>query len=366
MNDKNDNVYRPRSTGIVLAAILLILIIAVLIVAVVIFANQGGSGDNQNNPEVTTTPTESGSVSSSDNKPNNDDPDTPENPENPDDDNNNPSEGQDPDKDKNIPAVGSATIPTNKVYEGSLLLIDENNDYKMSRDLLISRTEMKSLSANKLLETYNFRNVYGTTDGNYLLRASSGYYLNVDTLDALNKMMADFASEQGKTDVQLRNAYYFYEEEDPHLLHATGYVVDLEVYVKGKGTYALNHTFMKETYYDWFIANCAKYGFIHIGNGKSSSGEDAYSSFRYVGEAHAAYITNNNLSLASYLTLLKEHGFENRLMTTSGSGDDWWIYYVPATDGTTTFNTIGKNYVISGNNTDGFVVAVNASAFKRA
>lgn len=357
MNEKNDNIYRPKSIGIVLAAVLLILIIVLLIVTVIIFANQKPS-DNENDgsgtPVVTTTG--GGTVGTGDQSGDNNISGTGGNT-----DNNNPNPGIDP----NAPAVGSASIATNKVYEGPLLLLDELNSYKMSKDLLISRGEMANLSAKQLLDTYNFENLYGQTGGNYQVKSGTGYYLNVDAIKALNLMMAAFASEQGKTDVQVRNAYY-YDANEQYCLHATGYVVDLEIFIKNVGTYPLNHLSKKATYYDWFIANCSKYGFIHIGEGKSSTGEDLYSSFRYVGEAHAAYITNSGITLAGYLAEIKSHGFENRFITTSGSGDEWWIYYVAGSGDTTTFSTIGNDYVISGNNTDGFVVAVNASAFKKA
>ncbi len=351
MNDKKDNVYRPKSTGLALAAMLLILVVAVLIVAVAVFASGKNTTSDKSAENTSST------VKSDKDEQNNDNlqTTTPEAGDNPSD----PSTGN---TDPNIPSVAKASIPTSEVYKGSLLQIDESNSYKMSADLLLSRTEMGKLTADALLKTYNFKNVYGTTGGNYKVKGYTGYYLNVEALDALNKMMAAFVQEQGKKDVQLRNAYY-YDAKSAVCLNATGYVVDLEVYNE-KGLYSLSHASMRATYYNWFISNCAKYGFIHTGNGKSSTGEDSYSTFRYVGEAHASYITNNNMNLAAYLEFIKDYRFENRLVTTSQSGDEWWVYYVPGTGSTTEFNIVGSSYSISGNNSDGFVVAINASSFK--
>jgi len=218
---------------------------------------------------------------------------------------------------------------------------------------------MSKLTAPYLLLNYNFKNVYGTTNGNYTVRAATGYYLDVDALDNFNKMMEAFATATGHKDVQVRNAYY-YDPSEEVCINATGLAVDLQIYTADKKTYPLKYTPLKAEYYDWFIDNCYKYGFIHIGDTKSSTGEELYSSFRYIGAAHASYITANGLTHEAYIDFIKGYKFENRL-SFKFDGTEWWIYYVPGTGEETTIKVIGDNYSVSGNNIDGFVVAVNAS-----
>ena len=372
MNENNDNVFKTKATGPIFAAVLLVLVIAVIIVVVFIIASSADSGDSgENNGEAITTTTTTTTTTKNDGADGPDTPDDPGNsdtPDNPDtpDDPDGPDTPDDPDGPDNpggdTPTVQISTISvnTNDAYKGSLLLIDERNNYKVSSDLLISRTQMSSLSKNQLRNTYNFANVYGTTDGNYKVKSVTGYYLNVDALDAFNKMMAAFAAEQGKTDVQLRNAYYYDPSEDI-CLNATGYMVDLEINTEN-GKYPLKYTPFMDVYYNWFIQNCAKYGFIHVADVKNSAGEENYSSFRYVGVAHATYMTDSEMKLDEYLTFIKGYLFDNRLVMTDADGNEWWVYYVAGTGEETPIRVIGENYEISGNNYDGFVVAINASA----
>ena len=364
MNENNDNIFKPKTTGPIVAAVLLVLVIAVMIVVVFVIAS-GGSDSHQGDNTITTTTTTSGQTTTTQStttttttvkNDGNDDPGTPNNPDNtsgPD----NPGGSDDPE----TPTVqtGTISVNTNDAYKGSLLLIDRDNNYKISSDLLISRTQMSNLSKNQLLNTYNFANVYGTTNGNYKVKSVTGYYLNVDALDAFNKMMAAFASEQGKTDVQLRNAYYYDPNEDI-CLNATGYVVDLEINTEN-GKYPLKYTPFMETYYNWFIQNCARFGFIHNADVKNSAGEENYSSFRYVGVAHASYMYDSEMKLDEYLTFIKGYLFDNRLVMSGADGNEWWVYYVAGTGEETPIRVVGDNYEISGNNYDGFIVAINAS-----
>lgn len=345
MDEKQENnIYKPKVGGIVLAAILLVFIVAVILIVVFVLAKDPSSGPvgteaKNNTPVITTGGDVTGTV-----------PGTSE------------LTGADPGGDP-IPggvSAGEIKVDTNDIYKGELILINAEHPYQMDKEKLLSRSEMAKLSAGALLETYNFRNVYGTGGGNYLVKATTGFYLNVDTLNAFNRMMSAYVEEKGNKDVQLRNAYY-YDASEEVCLNATGYMVDLEIYSQTKkATYPLKYTPMKADYYDWFVENSYKYGFIHVKDVKNSAGEEKYSSFRYVGEGNAAAMTSKGLDLAAYIELIKGYRFENRLVFTAG-GTEYWAWYTPGTGLETTIRTVGNNYTLSGNNIDGFVVALNAS-----
>jgi|GEM_PF-2391575 len=352
-DEKKNNVFKPNAAGIVLAAVVLVLI-AVIVVLVVILLKTGSAGDNNgdNGPEVIVTSTDA---------PN--DPVTTTVTE--------PAGGTDPvtevttttkksgQSDPEGVTTGEVQMDNSKVYTGALILVDADHPYMKDKTKLLTRTEMGKLSAGQLLSEYNFRNIYGTTGGNYSVRGATGYYLDSDALNALNSMMAVFAEETGHNDVQVRNAYY-YDASEEVCINATGLVVDLQIYTKDGKVYPLKYDPKKAEYYDWLVDNCYKYGYIHIGDSKSSSGEELYSSFRYVGEAHAACMATKGLTHDAYIELIKGYRYENRL-TFTADNTEWWVYYVPGSGIETTVKVIGNSYTILGNNIDGFVVAINAS-----
>lgn len=352
-NNKKSNVYKPNVVGFVLAAVVLVLIAAIVVMIIImVFSNKGEDGGGQNNdktPAVTTTDDSKGQTDD----PVGDDTDDPVKNETTADDGK-----TDPSTDPGVNA-SEIKVATNQVYYGPLILVNAENTYKKDKSMLIGRTAMSALSAPYLLLNYNFKNVYGSTGGNYTIRSSTGYYLDVETLDHFNEMMAAFVGQTGHKDVQVRNAYYYDSTEDV-CVNATGLVVDLQIYTDKGKIYPLKYTPLKAEYYDWFVDNCHKYGFIHTRDVKSSTGEELYSSFRYIGVAHASYITANGLTHEAYIDLIKGYKFENRL-TFKLDDTEWWIYYVPGTGEETTIKVIGDSYSVSGNNIDGFVVAVNAS-----
>ncbi len=353
MNENNDNIYKPKATGPILAGLALVLVLAVIVSVVCIIAlSPSNNADDPQSSTTTTASTTTTTTTTTTSKEEGTQPVTP--PDNP------------GDNDPETPPVLQATqisVPSDNAYKGPLLLIDGTNFYHVPESDLLTRSEMAQLTASQLLSKYNFKNVYLNTGGNYFVKKSEGYYLNVDTLSALNQMMAAFATESGHKDVQLRNAYYYDPAETPFCMNATGYCIDLEINVDGR-IQPLKHELFREEYYNWFINNCAKFGFIHTGDTKSSTNEELYSSFRYVGIAHASYMTDNSMSLETYLDTVKNHTFDNRLVLTGADGNEWWVYYAAGTGESTPIKVIGENYSISGNNYDGFVIAINASALR--
>ena len=76
----------------------------------------------------------------------------------------------------------------------------------------------------------------------------------------------------------------------------------------------------------------------------------------------AAYITENSLCLEEYLEQLKSYTLQQPLDYETG-GKSYRIYYVPAAKSGSTDVSVptDKEYSISGNNMDGFIVTVEMS-----
>ncbi len=111
----------------------------------------------------------------------------------------------------------------------------------------------------------------------------------------------------------------------------------------------------------WVKENCWKYGFV-FSYPETDTGvtgvEYAPYHLRYVGQVHSGLMHENNLTLSAYYTYLKEHTYDVPLYQTVGD-TMYMVYYVQADeDGTEVPVPRDKEYDISGNNSDGFIVTV--------
>ena len=252
------------------------------------------------------------------------------------------------------------TVAAEKITKGSLVLIDSSHQFVLANKL--TRAEMATLSASTLEDRYGF----SVVNASKFFKRKINQFLDIDANTEFVNMLNSFASVTGRTDVQLRNAYY-YDSSETVCYNVSGLYVDLEILSDDDGKlYPLNHNTKREVYYDWFIENSWKFGFIHVGQGKSSTGQDQYSSFRYVGIPHATYMHQNNMSLSDYLNFLKGHGMDKILTITDPWGVSWLVYYVKATGQSTNVTVYGteKCYRISGNSDDGFIVTINTAYFQ--
>ena len=368
----NGNIYKPKSGPIVMAALLMLILVAVIIVITLLLT--GRRDENPvttipvtTKPSAVTTvrtpdPTGTGSGSATTNVPvtsGNPTTTTRVNPPTP------STGGEITTTTRHYtpvdPVAGSVELPKDDVGKGSLILVDELHSYKMPVAKLITRSAMSKLTAQKLLSDYNFVRV---PSSDFYIRKSSNLFLDADAAKEFVNMMNAFAAATGNTDVRLRNAYY-YDKGEEVCYNSTGFYIDLEI-LKDQKIYPLNYETMRSDYYDWFIENACNYGFIHVGEGKSSTGQDIYSSFRYVGIPHATYMHDNDMEFDAYLAMLKEHPIEKVLTFTDHDGVAWQIYYVKAEADKTTIQVTGtaECYRISGNNTDGYIVTVNTAYFK--
>ena len=249
------------------------------------------------------------------------------------------------------PSHLTVSLASTDIYTGSLIEVSAQSPYSYKVASLYTPTELDRLSSSELSEL-GWSSLYTNKSGNYLLR-SRLIYLRSEAFTAFNLMMESFVAKTGNRDVQVRYGYQLVNATtDAASLsdeRVSGFVVEINVYTD-EGSFSIDHLSKKNAYYDWFDANCAKYGFI-------MSGESGY--FRYVGTPHAEYMQKNRLSLSAYLTLLKNYSFEKPLAVADSSGTLWNLYYTPVSKGVSTEVKIKDNavYVISGNNRDGFVVA---------
>lgn len=375
-HSNGNNVYKPKLTGFLIAAVALLVLVVVLLVSTILILTLGPkSGDNTQNDSTESdvlqnngTQDPSTTTAAPDSTDDPDTTDTPDNPDNPDvpiipdnpDDPDVPSVPVDPNRvpTKVSPDEITLTLPQSEINEGSLLLLDDDHPYQKDPTTLISRGDMSKLSADKLLENYGFVRVTASS-GNYSIK-DANIFLNADAYYYFNEMMKDYVKEKGHTDVQIRNAYYYTSADDNESVeHATGYYIDLQIF-RSNGSYPLNYETMKNDYYNWFVDNCWKYGFVHV---RDIAGK--YSSFRFVGAAHAAVMNKFGLDHSQYLSAITVYSYAQPLKVTDGFGWEWWIYYVKSAGELTSFTTLGNedSYHVSGNNTDGYIIAINTSCF---
>ena len=256
-----------------------------------------------------------------------------------------PSTGT-PDNSKKVVSVKSS-----QKYEGALLVVGDGNELSY-RTNFPKRSEL--IGNTSLQKELGFVNVKGSK---YFKLPHNNHFLNKNAAEHFYKLAEAFAIQTGCDDLYMRNAYYCdYAEANPHAnINATGYAVDLQIFDDNGKIFSLKS---KREYYDWLIANCADYGFIFC---KDTT---EYSTFRYIGTAHATCMSTYNMTFEQYVDYIRNISADSYLRITDKDGVSWWIYYVPALSTESTDVTVYGNeecYEISGDNKGGFIVTINAS-----
>ncbi len=139
--------------------------------------------------------------------------------------------------------------------------------------------------------------------------------------------------------------------------HHTGYAADLAVADDEGNT----STFTGEDDYGWVEENAWKYGFIRrYPSDKTSLTGIANEPwhYRYVGKPHAYIMHTTGMCLEEYEEYVKSYRFGEKYIDLNIHGDEYKIYYIPASDAETTEIRVPLfgSYTVSGNNTDGFIV----------
>ncbi|MCQ2436731.1 MAG: hypothetical protein MJ101_07505, partial [Clostridia bacterium] len=231
-------------------------------------------------------------------------------------------------------------MSANEIHNGNLIVIDENNVYHnvtptSDNDRIVSLYNKSGFHTSYWLRNSKIGARYGIIgDLNALLTRFRIQFPDVFVTGSKTLIYAG-APLAGST------AVVDYTNEN-----TSGLGIDLRVYTSDGKVRKLSYS-----EYTWIAANCAEYGFI------ISDPSDPYH-LRYVGKEHAKYITDNGLTLSEYVSLVKSYTYASPLKMVS-SGSVYSVYYVRSTGAMTNVSVpIGKEYTISGNNIDGFIVTV--------
>lgn len=243
------------------------------------------------------------------------------------------------------------------IHVGELLLVNRDHAYDFDANKDLS-TKLKTILNNRVL--------YNDVANTFMVNGNDKTWkLHETTLTALNDMMYKYYEIYADGSTSVSSAYRTFEDQDalkssvaPGFSdHHTGYCVAL----KKSGNQSLEDD-------HWVYDQGYKYGFIQrYPNEKSTvTGVSDYEHcFRYVGIAHATYMTQNNLCMEEYISRLQtDFAGENHLAITGADGKQYEVYYVAAsTTGELTTLSLPKNfaYTVSGDNVGGFIVTVDLS-----
>ena len=275
-----------------------------------------------------------------------------------------PDENEPPVPVIDLSAYKDNQVSKDQIHKGSLVLVSSN--FKVVYP-----------EAAELINLFNNKTASYKASINTML-------LHKDSIGALNNLMDAFFAESGKNDVIIwtsyrtearqREVYNEYvaqhgEEAAKTVVakpgesdHHTGLGVALRVF-DDKG---LTHKISEVDGYSWIQENCYKYGYVerYPSDKIDVTGLDYSSSvyLRYVGTPHAEIMKKNNWCLEEYLIKIKDYAFgTSHYEYTTEDGTAYEIYYVSGEGEGDTVNVRipnEKEYTISGNNMDGFIVTV--------
>ena len=273
--------------------------------------------------------------------------------------------------DKNKPSDASgiyvSEITDNeKVYSGSLIVVNDKIEYKGNEDDLVSIYDVREKA-----------------NADYYTVLDKDVKVRKEAAEALNNMLKAFNEETGHKDIQVDSGYrsvkyqqeIYDSTEDKDTAakpgfsdYHTGYSVDLNVVDEEGNSLDFDGT----GDYKWFAENGYKYGYVvRFPEDKTQQTGLDYRPwhFRYVGIPHAYYMKQNNLCLEEYVEKLKTYNYnDSHLEFENFDGKKYEVYYYPKdTNGSADpevteldFTMLAvpseKEYTITGNNTDGFIV----------
>jgi len=244
-----------------------------------------------------------------------------------------------------------AEIPNGRIYTGALLLVNFENEYRFTED--------------------DFTVFYKNKPDSYKI---NGTALSVATeaFGHFNDYMNAFYRETGHIDVLVIEGMRTYEEQRKILDARIAVCGEAEAlkYVALPG-YSEHHTGLavdirydrEEGAYSWINEHMHEYGFIlRYPADKEEITKIAYEywHYRYVGVPHAQIMREGNYCLEEYIELLRGYTVECPFEFETKDGKLYSIYYAAADGEGATVVCVpeNKDYVISGNNVDGFVITV--------
>lgn len=346
--------------GINPGAVLSVLIFVIIIIISIMGIMQSRNEDNGNDNDTGTTPSDTVSVSGAD--------DTNASEPNPLTGQTVPSPGDEnfigpvqPEDEITVPKCDYIAKSQTDIFTGDLILVNADHAYVFP-------------------ETPNISRVYDNKSSAYKL-STTAEMLDTDVLAKFNKMIDDFYAAKSYGDILLRSGYRDFEtqksvydsrvasqgEEQAKLYvatpgyseHHTGMAMDLSTYSSSGESKAIGDVEQCQ----WLIENAYKYGFvIRYPADKIAITGIGYEPwhYRYVGAPFAYIMESQSLCLEEFIEMIYDYTWNGKTYDiTDNEGTEWRLYYVKGkTDGDTQVPVpINSEYIISGNNIDGFIVA---------
>lgn len=249
------------------------------------------------------------------------------------------------DKDQNDTTVEFKTVnvKNSDIYNGALILAEGKNDLHDSFDP----------------DIVNIDN-HNNGKSPYKISESTSYpsdRLTKETVANLNDLA--LALKKAK-DVELIIAYAYHSAASGiDGQHVIGTVLDIKQVTEGGSYKALENDVLS-----WIDKNAAKYGFVNsYPNGEHDSGSTEPSTqLRYVGVAHATYMSKNNIDIEEYISKLRNYSKDNMLKISGDDGKSYAVYYVK--EASTIDVPSKQEYDISGDNSNGYIITVHLSEEK--
>lgn len=265
-------------------------------------------------------------------------------------------------------------VDNSEINSGSLIVVNSSLEYKGTEEDLVS--------------LYDVRKAAGAS---YYTVIDKDVKVRQEAAEALNMMLKGFNEETGHKDIQVDTGYRSVKSQQQlydaagdtssvakpgYSDYHTGYSIDLSIVDEDGSTLDFDGT----GDYEWLINNCYKYGYVvRFPDGKKEkTGYDYHPwHFRYVGVPHSVYMKENNLCLEEYIETLKTYDYnENHLKINDVDGNEYEVYYFPVSgnsgeedsealrDFTMLAVPSDKEYELSGNNMDGFIVTTLISGIE--
>ncbi len=226
----------------------------------------------------------------------------------------------------------TVTLSEKDVNSGSLILADGDHPFTAGSDLASTMTNCQE---------YRNANRGDVEKGPYY--SMNKVQLSSAVIGTAHRLLVAAENAVKADDLLIKYAYN--ANDGKNVEYNTGMLMFLTNYKEEK---------LAEAYATWLDANSYKYGFVE-------SFEDAY---RYVGEAHAKYMTDEKLTLSGYIDYLKKNtSYEKSLAVKTDDGTQYSVYYIAAKAGDqikVPAESEGE-YTISGTNEGGVIITLKNS-----
>ena len=243
------------------------------------------------------------------------------------------------------------------ISKGELILVNNDISYPFSEDV-------------DLVTVYDYKN------SSYKVRDLT-VSLQESVMEPLNELMEDFYKQYETNVVTVISGHRSYDFQQSLYKqriadkgeveavkwvakaggseHHTGYALDFGIYHNS----GRSQDYKGDGKYRWINENAHRYGFIvrYPEEKRSKTGiEYEPWHFRYIGKPHSYIATEYNMCFEEYIDYLKEFQFgEKHLRVRDVDGKRYEIYYTDKLDVPV---PSGKQYKVSGNNVDGFIITV--------